>query len=54
MSLRFDLQCFLLDYAEEIKKYGGVVLAINLPCRSEPFIYLEHTKNPERFLDEIL
>jgi hypothetical protein len=54
MSLRFDIQCFLLDHAEEVEKYGGVVLAINVPGVSEPFIYLERAGNPKKYLEKIL
>lgn len=54
MSLKFDIQHFLLDHAEEVEKYGGVVLAINIPGVYEPFIYLERTKNPEKYVEETL
>ena len=54
MSLKFNIRHFLLDHAEEVEKYGGVVLAINIPGVSEPFIYLERVKNLNRYLEETL
>lgn len=54
MSLRSDIQCLLPRYAEEIKEYGSVVLAINIPTLSEPFIYLERVRDPERYIEETL
>ena len=54
MSLRLDIMCHLPRYAEEIKEYGGVVLAINLPTQSEPYIYLERVRDPEKYLTETL
>lgn len=54
MSLRFDVQHFLLDHAGEVEKYGGVVLAVNIPHRSELFIYFERIKDPEKYVDETL
>ena len=54
MSLRLDIQHFLLDHAEEVEKYGGVVLAINIPYGYGTFIYLERTRSPKKYLEEIL
>ena len=54
MSLRFDIQCFLLDHAEEVEKYGGIVLAINIPHGYGTFIYLERARSPKEYLEEIL
>lgn len=54
MSLRLDIQSFLLDHTEEVEKYGGVVLAINIPYGYGTFIYLERTRSPKKYLEEIL
>lgn len=54
MSLRFDIQHFLLDHAEEVERYGGVVLAIKIPYGYGTFIYLERARSPKKYMEEIL